>query len=153
MTHLASIISWMSGCLWILQLSMTRTEFGAGNCCIFVSRPLMKFENVSVQNDPSTMLQCMIPSRRDNAGRTEKLYRVSDDLEAEKKHLPTSSYKKCLALCFGSSNWPCMSTVRCPTINRAFINKYEQFRLIFANSCNVLAAFLSRTLSCNTCDL
>lgn len=32
----------------------------------------MNFVNVSVQNDPSTTSQCKMPSRRDNAGRTEK---------------------------------------------------------------------------------
>ena len=65
---------------------MTITEFGAGYGCIVSSRPSINSVNVSVQNDPSTMLQCKMPSR-ESAGRTEKLY---DDQQRSEKNTGTN---------------------------------------------------------------
>ena len=65
--------SWISGCLWIMQSSITMTEFGAGKGCIKSSNRLINFVNVCVQKDPSTTLQCKMPSRSEIEGRTEKL--------------------------------------------------------------------------------
>ena len=61
-TYLLSINSRMSGCLWIAQLSMTITEFGSGNGFMCSRRRSMNCLNVAVQNDPSTMSQCKMPS-------------------------------------------------------------------------------------------
>lgn len=43
-------ISWMPGTLWMLALSMTRTEFGMGHGCIQCSTPSMKSQNSSPEN-------------------------------------------------------------------------------------------------------
>ena len=52
---------------------MTITEFGAGKGCMTSKRQLIKIPNSSVSKKPSNMSQCMIPSVRDSARRTEKL--------------------------------------------------------------------------------
>ena len=74
MYYLASIKSWMSGCLWILQLSITITEFRAGYGCMLSSKHSTNWVKVSVQNDPSTISQCRMPSKSESVGRTEKLH-------------------------------------------------------------------------------
>jgi len=61
---------------------MTMTKLAAGNGCILSSKPSINSVNVSVQNEPSTILQCKIPSR-ESARRTEKL---CDDQQQYKKN-------------------------------------------------------------------
>ncbi|KIK94954.1 hypothetical protein PAXRUDRAFT_417482, partial [Paxillus rubicundulus Ve08.2h10] len=51
----------MSGCLWILQLSITMTELEVGKGSMLSRRCLINSVKLSVQNEPSTMLQCRIP--------------------------------------------------------------------------------------------
>jgi hypothetical protein len=53
-------------------LSMTMTEFGAGNGLILSRRMSMKEVNVSVVNEQSTTSRCRMPSR-DRAGSMEYL--------------------------------------------------------------------------------
>lgn len=72
-TNRASIISLILIDLWMRQLSITMTEFGAGKGCIWSSSPLMKSSKRAVLNDPSTMFAYNMPLR-DKAGRTEYLF-------------------------------------------------------------------------------
>ena len=71
-TDCASIISIILGALWIQQLSMTITELGAGNNCIWSSVVLIKSMNRAVLNEPSTISQDNMPLR-EIAGRMEYL--------------------------------------------------------------------------------
>lgn len=62
-THLDSMSSMISGDLWMEQLSMTMTDFGAGNGCIFRRRSLMKAMNNSALKEPSMIVHSIMPSR------------------------------------------------------------------------------------------
>ena len=53
---------------------MMMTELGAENGFMRMRSRSINRLNVSIQNDPSTMSQCKMPSQRDSAGRTENLY-------------------------------------------------------------------------------
>ncbi len=54
------------------QLSITMTEFGAGNGCIFPRRSLMNIVKSSVLKEPSMIMHSIMPSRV-IAGRIEYL--------------------------------------------------------------------------------
>ena len=71
-TYRASIISRISGDLWILALSMIMTELGAGYGCISLRSPLRNALKSGVVKEPSTILQDRTPVM-DIAGNIEYL--------------------------------------------------------------------------------
>jgi len=68
----ASIISWISGDLWTLALSIIMTELGAGYGCISLRRPSRNPLKSGVVKEPSTTLQDRTPDM-DIAGSNEYL--------------------------------------------------------------------------------
>lgn len=70
--YLSSTISRMPGTLWMLALSITRTELGKGHGCIWSSTPSMKSAKSSPVKEWSNTSRCRMPSR-DNAGKMEYL--------------------------------------------------------------------------------
>ena len=144
----------MSGCLWIRQLSITITEFGAGNGCMLSRSPLINVVKDSMQKEPSTMLQCKNPSWSDRAGRTEKLYNSQYNQNGLMIYLLSTTDKKCLALHFGSSDWPGTAAVGCSMIDGAFVNKDELIWRIFeAHSIDVLKSVCFVSLYSYLCNL
>ena len=140
----------MSGCLWIRQLSITITEFGAGNGCMLSRSPLINVVKDSMQKEPSTMLQCKNPSWSDRAGRTEKLYNSQYNQNGLVIYLPSTTDKKCLALHFGSSDWPGTAAVGCSMIDGAFVNKDELICSVGSYPSEILEPSLHRAFYRNT---
>lgn len=68
-------------------------------------------------------------------------------------YLPSSSYKKCLALGTRPSEWPCAPTVCCSAINRTLVDKNKLISFIFAYPSHVFKPFRGWALSSNTCNL
>ncbi len=71
-TCLDSMRSRICCALWIAQLSMTMTDFAAGNGCMLPKRSSTNCVNSSVLNEPSTIIHSMMPSSV-IAGRIEYL--------------------------------------------------------------------------------
>ena len=71
--HLDSMSSRTSSDLWIAQLSMTTTEFLAGQGCMPSRRVSMNAAKESALNEPSMITHSSIPSR-EIAVRTEYLH-------------------------------------------------------------------------------
>jgi len=93
-----SIRSRISGDLWITQLSMTITEFGAGNWFILPTRLLMNSKKSSPLKEPSTILQSSMPSI-EIAGRTEYLVTRLASSRGCNIILPFSSGEELLSAC------------------------------------------------------
>ena len=84
----------------------------------------MKFLNESEWKDPSRMLQWIIPSLRDRAGRTENLIvAVKSVIYKSKDYLPSPSCKECFPLGLGARDRPCTASISCATVHCALINK------------------------------
>ena len=65
-------------------------------------------------------------------------------------HLPFSAHKKSLSLCCHPPDGPRTSTICCPAINWAFINKYQLTGLVLTYSSDIIETFFSRAFCCNT---
>ena len=143
----------MSGDLWIWQLSITTTELGAGNGSIRLRRRLMKRWKVTAQNEPSTTSQCMMPSLREIAGRTEKLGGVRKKWIWMNMFSPLPTHKKGLALCWHPTNRPCTPLICCLTINWALINENKLFSCVFTNSVDIVEPLFCWMFNCSMWQL
>ena len=147
----------MSGCLWMQQLSITITEFGAGNGCIWSRVHSMNLWNFSVSKEPSMMSQWRTPSSRDSAGSTEYLEHENSFSLCYAHLWYWSAYlcpqQKGFSCGLRAMYSPCPTSVCCTTINSAFINKNELVRLICSNPGCKHRSLLNASFKCHTREL
>ena len=152
--HHSSTACNMAGCLWIWQLSMTRTELGKGQGCMQSRSWFMKWKKRGVSNEPSTMLIWRIPSFNDNAGSTENLLSTLRGVsDVYKKTILLSTAKKCFTCSLVSFQWPRTTPIHGSVVHWALIYKDKLFWAIWTNSSTKLSMVTSIPLQHNTCQL
>ena len=150
----------MSGCLWMQQLSMTMTELGTGNGCIWSRVRSMNFWNVAVSNAPSIMSQWRTPCSRDNAGRVKYLecinhINLSDAVACWMIVicLPFPTTKEGLPHRFHPSYGPCPTPIGCSTVDSTLVNKYKLIWLVCPYPSSKYGLFLSASFKGYTSKL
>lgn len=121
-------MSRIPGTLWMLALSMTNTEFGMGQGCIWSNTPETKCANSSPENEWSRTSKCRIPLS-DNAGRIEYLTKRQHIDKRISTKVPFATYKKVPPSRTLSNRSPSKITAKGNSVEMTFICKYKVFWL------------------------
>ena len=124
MTYHASTISQIPGTLWMAALSMTSTEFGIGQGCIWSSTLVTKSLNSLPVNVWSKTSKCRIPSS-DNTGKIEYLEKCEHIYRIFGTQLPCATDEKIPLLCMVPTRSPSISMTKRYPVDMGFICKYK----------------------------
>jgi hypothetical protein len=143
----------MPATLWMLALSITNTEFGMGQGCIWSNTPATKCPNSSPVNEWSKTSKCRIPSS-DKAGRIEYLIKHQGIDEKVCAKVPFASYEKIPQSRTLSNRSPSKIAAKGNSAEMTFICKYKVLRLeMFPHKHLIVSAIIFIAFDSRACNL